>query len=411
LNEEPNSKAPLKRILYIQYTNPAGYPPLEHSSRILAGAGWRVLFLGTGALGADVLRFPPHPNVSERYLSFCNPGWRQKLHYVYFCFWVLVWTLRWRPRWIYASDPLVCPAALVLCGLPWLRVLYHEHDSPDGPPAGSFQRLVRWTRKQVARRAACCVLPNEARLERFRAETGTRREVFCVWNCPSSPEVAPPRATVNGSFWLLYHGSIVPDRLPLAVVDAMAVLPEQVKLRVIGYETVGSSGYVQQFWERARKLRVEHRLDVVGVLPRRFDLMQWCQRCDAGLAFMPLRTTDANERSMTGASNKPFDYLACGLALLVSDLPDWRAAYVEAGYALACDPQDPESIAGSVRRLLDDPELARSMGEQGRQRILEEWNYEACFLPVLGRLHAADGLPTRHSTRERTAIKVTDTQL
>jgi len=27
----------LKRILYIQYTNPAGYPPLEHSSRILAG--------------------------------------------------------------------------------------------------------------------------------------------------------------------------------------------------------------------------------------------------------------------------------------------------------------------------------------------------------------------------------------
>lgn len=37
------------RILYIQYTNPAGYPPLEHSSRILAQADWEVLFLGTGA--------------------------------------------------------------------------------------------------------------------------------------------------------------------------------------------------------------------------------------------------------------------------------------------------------------------------------------------------------------------------
>jgi glycosyltransferase involved in cell wall biosynthesis len=91
---------------------------------------------------------------------------------------------------------------------------------------------------------------------------------------------------------------------------------------------------------------------------------------------------------MTGASNKPFDYLACGLALLVSDLPDWRSAYVEPGYGLACDPQDPESIAGAVRRFLGDPGLARSMGENGRQRILADWNYEGRFLPVYSRLKA-----------------------
>lgn len=59
----------MKRILYIQYTNPAGYPPLEHSSRILADAGWQVLFLGTGALGAAALRFPPHSNVRVRLLK------------------------------------------------------------------------------------------------------------------------------------------------------------------------------------------------------------------------------------------------------------------------------------------------------------------------------------------------------
>jgi MFS family permease len=35
----------MARVLYIQYTNPAGYPPLQHSSRILASAGWQVLFL------------------------------------------------------------------------------------------------------------------------------------------------------------------------------------------------------------------------------------------------------------------------------------------------------------------------------------------------------------------------------
>jgi glycosyltransferase involved in cell wall biosynthesis len=373
----------LKRIIYIQYTNPAGYPPLEHSSRILADAGWQVLFLGTRALGADALRFQPHANVRVRYLNFCRPGWRQKLHYFYFCAWVLGLTLFWRPSWVYASDPLVCPAALALRCLPWLRVLYHEHDSPDGPPAGGFQRFVRWTRKQVARHAAYCVLPNETRLERFKAETGTRQEAFCVWNCPSSQEVAPQRAPANGSFWLLYHGSIVPDRLPLAVVNALAALPDRVKLRLVGYETVGSPGYVGQIQERAQQLGVDRRLEIVGVLPHRFELMESCRRCDAGLALMPLRPTDVNQHTMTGASNKAFDYLASGLPLVVSDLPDWRAAYVEPGYGLACDPDDAESIAYVVGRFLDDPDLARSMGEKGRRRIAAEWNYEKQFSQVM----------------------------
>lgn len=32
-----------KRIAYVQYANPARYPPLEHRSRMLADAGWEVL--------------------------------------------------------------------------------------------------------------------------------------------------------------------------------------------------------------------------------------------------------------------------------------------------------------------------------------------------------------------------------
>jgi glycosyltransferase involved in cell wall biosynthesis len=115
---------------------------------------------------------------------------------------------------------------------------------------------------------------------------------------------------------------------------------------------------------------------------------------------------------MTEASNKAFDHLACGLPVVVSELPDWRVAYVEPGYGLACDPQDPESIAGAIRRFLDSPELARSMGERGRQRILKEWNYEACFQPVLQRLQGApEGLAIRRLVPGQVGSNVTDTQL
>ena len=52
-------------------------------------------------------------------------------------------------------------------------------------------------------------------------------------------------------------------------------------------------------------------------------------RAHVGLALMPLNSNDLNMRHMTGASNKPFDYMAAGLALLVSDLPDWRQMFVD----------------------------------------------------------------------------------
>jgi glycosyltransferase involved in cell wall biosynthesis len=85
---------------------------------------------------------------------------------------------------------------------------------------------------------------------------------------------------------------------------------------------------------------------------------------------------------MTGASNKPFDYLACGLPLLVSNLPDWREMYVEPGYGLTANPDDPENIAAALRWYLEHPKEMREMGEQGRQRILKEWNYEHQFEKV-----------------------------
>lgn len=93
----------MRCILYVQYTNPAGYPPLEHSSRILADCGWEVLFLGSGSSGqADGFQFPAHPNIQVRRWPHVRPGWRQKAHYAAFSLWVL-WEC-WRHRdWIRIS--------------------------------------------------------------------------------------------------------------------------------------------------------------------------------------------------------------------------------------------------------------------------------------------------------------------
>jgi glycosyltransferase involved in cell wall biosynthesis len=389
-----SSKAKRQKILYLQYANPPCYPPLEHSSRILADSGWQVVFLGIGAwgAGADSLQFPQHVNIWVRRLAFCRAGWLQKLHYAAFCLWVCAWVLAWRPDWVYVSDHLACPAAFLLTWNSGLRLVYHEHDSPKymSELQKRFQRLVLWTRSKVAARAEFCILPNRRRAEDFKAEIPAARRVLCVWNCPSREEIPALGSASNGDeFWVLYHGSLVTARLPHTVLHAMRELPPQIKLRVIGYETVGSSTFLRDFTATASKLGLLNRLDIIGALPLRSQILEYSQGCQVGLSLMPTCSRDRNEQAMAGASNKAFDYLVCGLAVLVSNLPDWRSMFVEPGYGLHCVPEVADSIATALHWFFEHRENTRMMGELGRSRIVSEWNYEIQFAPVFRLLQGA----------------------
>ena len=379
-----------RRIYYLQYTNPAAYPPLQHSSRILADAGWDVLFLGTQALGSDALEFPQHERVRVLRMRFCAAGKRQKLHYLSYALWTFWWTLRLRPRWIYASDPLSAPAAWLATLLPGVSVVYHEHDSPPAEDATRFMRVVRAFRKRVADKADIVVLPNAVRAAVFAKDTElNRNKVECVWNCPVGEDAAAkPSNDDTEDVWILFHGSIVPDRLPMTILDAMAQLPANVKLRLIGYETAGSRGYVERFVKQVDALGLSARFHYLGPLEQRTDLLSWGRRSHIGLAFMPMKSGDLNMKHMTGASNKPFDYLASGIPLLVSDLSDWNTMFVKNGVALSCNPEDPEAIASAIRWYLNNPKDRKAMGEAGRHRIQSEWNYETQFASVRAMLEA-----------------------
>jgi glycosyltransferase involved in cell wall biosynthesis len=96
-----------------------------------------------------------------------------------------------------------------------------------------------------------------------------------------------------------------------------------------------------------------------------------------------LTTEEFNEQTMAGASNKPFEYLACAKPIVIPDRPEWRELFEAAGVAVVCDPAEPASIAAAIQRLLGDPDTMRRMGQLGRRRVLEGWNYEHVFEPVL----------------------------
>ena len=380
------TRAGSTRVLYVQYCNPAAYPPLEHSAQLLAEAGFDLTLLGTD-VPSDALRFQPHPRIRVNVMSAHGTGVRQKLHYLVFAAWVLWWSLRWRPSWIYASDPLSCPVALAVGFLLPTRTIYHEHDVPaeaDSQMRVSIaMRIALWARRKLARRADLCVVPNRERAEVFRRMTG-REDLLSVWNCPTRAEATrPPREAEAGELRVVYHGSIVPDRLPLALVRALASLPLGITLTVVGYETLGHFGYSKELEAEAARLHVDERLRFVGAIPTRSALIQHCGMFDVGLALFSQPHSDVNQRTMIGASNKAFDFMACGLALLVTDLPEWREAFVEPGFGSSCQPDSVESLAAALQWFWDHPAERQAMGLRGRQKILDDWNYERTFAPVL----------------------------
>jgi glycosyltransferase involved in cell wall biosynthesis len=378
---------PRPNIIYIQYTNPAGYPPLIHSSRILADAGLDVLFLGTTPAGTETLRMNDHPRITVRNIPFCTRGWRQKLHYLKFNLWVLSTLFHFRPQCVYASDYLVAPVAWLARILPCIKVIYHEHDSPQEQNGSSFSKSLMLMRRRLAQTAEVCVLPNAQRAELFKRSTKTSRTVLCVWNCPSRSEVAERVGDRSSEkFTMFYHGSIVPTRLPIAVLDALTLLPNSVSLRFAGYETAGHRNYVAKLLTHARALGINDRVTYIGT-PQREELLSECSKASAGLALFPKSTSDLNEQTMVGASNKAFEFMASGLALIVCDLPDFRKTFVDSGVGVACDPADAVSIASAVRSLMTNQESLHQMQQRARQKIADEWNYETQFRPVAAMIH------------------------
>jgi glycosyltransferase involved in cell wall biosynthesis len=164
----------------------------------------------------------------------------------------------------------------------------------------------------------------------------------------------------------------------------LELLPEPIVLRIVGYETVGSVGYIEQITDTAASLGIAHRVSFAAPVPRS-ELLGLCREADVGLAFFPTPTGPAD--SYAGASNKVFDYLCCGVPVLISDHVEWNFLR-DAGVALACEQSDPNSIAASVLWFYNHREETSSMGERGRQRILDNWNYETQFEPVFLALEA-----------------------
>jgi glycosyltransferase involved in cell wall biosynthesis len=90
--------------------------------------------------------------------------------------------------------------------------------------------------------------------------------------------------------------------------------------------------------------------------------------------------------------NKLFEYMLAGVPVIASDFPLYREVVESKQCGLLVDPARPEAVAEAMEYLVEHPEEARRMGENGRRAVLAEYNWETqrtellhIYASVLGR--------------------------
>jgi glycosyltransferase involved in cell wall biosynthesis len=126
------------------------------------------------------------------------------------------------------------------------------------------------------------------------------------------------------------------------------------------------------------------RVTLLGSFPQR-KAMEIAANYLAGLVtYLP------EPNHIDALPNKLFEYMSLGLPVIASDFPKWRKIVEGAGCGLLVDPNSPESIAGAMRWMVDNPDGAAEMGRRGRAAVLEKYSW-ASEEKVLLNLYAGFG--------------------
>lgn len=169
---------------------------------------------------------------------------------------------------------------------------------------------------------------------------------------------------------------------------ALTLLPDDVTLFVQGRLPMDGG---QRLRARIADLGLEHRVTILAPYAPG-EAVREAARYDVGLCLERKGPTN-HEYTV---SNKLFDYMMAGLAVVVADLPSLRTVVDRARSGLCFVPGSPESLAERIRMLRDHPERLRELAVNARRFGEVEGNIEvdmARFRSALHRLVEPVGAP------------------
>ncbi len=183
----------------------------------------------------------------------------------------------------------------------------------------------------------------------------------------------PPGAALLGIVCRLDHWKGVDVFLEAARL--VALTHAEARFVVVGGPIVGQESYARALEQRARDLGVGAAVTFTGW---RF-----------GPDDMPDVYRALDVLVLASVQPEPFgltiiEAMACGKPVIATNQGGPVEIVVGGVTGLLVPPRDPEALAAAMRRLIDDPDTARAMGEAGRQRAVGVYDVDKYVAAVEG---------------------------
>jgi len=161
---------------------------------------------------------------------------------------------------------------------------------------------------------------------------------------------------------IIYAGGLSKIRGIKEIIQAMEFIGDKAELWLLGkWEN-------EEFKKKCKNLNGWKYTKYLGLKPLE-EVYSYIKVADIGISMLyPVKNY------VMSLPVKAFEYMACSLPMVMSKFPYWKEIFGEC--ALFANPYDSKDIAEKIFYLLNNPNKAKSLGDNGRKLIEQKYSWE-----------------------------------
>ncbi len=312
----------------------------------------------------DNLTYPIISFISDPSSSFLKRGFQSLKAFQN----IYLKVLDLRPDLIYINSPFLMPLAIYLklrLGIPWIYDIYEDYYG-----LGNERFLISWLERNLAKDAIYKIATTDSLKEKF----GDNNKSIVIYN---SMYIVQEKNQVDlikfrkhlgfnvDDFIVSYIGAISPERgLDKLVLSMNYIKNGNVKLLIVG-------GPSDQLKKVTRLISDTERIRIISEVPFN-SVPPYYYISDLGV--IPFQPAPNHIKTLP---NKLFEYIAYGIPVLVSNIPEYRRAFPPESDSLCfVDSCNPLCIADKINDLSINPRKRANMVKNAKNLFTNKYSWE-----------------------------------
>lgn len=246
------------------------------------------------------------------------------------------------------------------------KVIYDAHEDLPRQILGkdylkfkkTTSRVVEWYENRVAKRLDAVITATPFIRDRFLK---IHPNTIDINNFPLMSEVDMSDEVYEKQNKICFIGGI-------SRIRGIAELVKSLEFADVQCAIAGK--FPDDFKEELMQEKGWENVDELGFIDRPTSLKVKSESLAGVVTFLPM------PNHINAQPNKIFEYMAAGIPVIGSNFQLWKEIIENNSCGICVDPTMPSEIAKAIEFIQKNPEKAKEMGERGRKKVIDTYNWE-----------------------------------